>query len=86
MRDQRIIKKYPNRRLYDSAQSRYVTLADIRKLVMQRVRFAVIDQGTHANITRSVLLQAILDQQQTGKLILTRAFLERVIRSGRRKR
>ena len=46
MRDQRIIKKYPNRRLYDSAQSRYVTLADIRKLVMQRVRFDVIDQST----------------------------------------
>ena len=46
MSDPRVIKKYPNRRLYDTVESRYITLADIRKLVVDRIDFVVIDKKT----------------------------------------
>ncbi len=76
----RIIKKYPNRRLYDTEESRYITLADVRSLVSNGVNFAVIDKKTDANITRCVLLQVICEQEQNGEAILTEGFLSQVVR------
>jgi polyhydroxyalkanoate synthesis repressor PhaR len=78
---QRVIKKYPNRRLYDTAQSRYITLADIRKLVMERVDFVVVDKRNEADITRGILLQVITEQEHAGEPVMSRDFLSQVIRS-----
>lgn len=76
---QRVIKKYPNRRLYDTVQSRYITLADVRELVLNEVDFVVIDKKTQEDITRCILLQVICEQEQTGPL-LSPDFLTQVIR------
>jgi polyhydroxyalkanoate synthesis repressor PhaR len=59
----RIIKKYPNRRLYDTKRSKYITLQQIRDLVLEEVPFIVIDQKTEEDITRSILLQIIFEQE-----------------------
>src|ERR1700682_5928690 len=63
MSEPRIIKKYPNRRLYDTVESRYITLSDIRRLVLDKVEFVVIDKKTQEDITRSILLQVISEQE-----------------------
>ena len=76
----RIIKKYPNRRLYDTAESRYITLADIRRLVMDKQEFKVIDQKCNEDITRSILLQVIAEQE-SGEPMMSQDFLSQVIRS-----
>ena len=81
MSEPRIIKKYPNRRLYDTEESRYITLADIRKLVIDKVDFTVIDKQSQDDITRSILLQVISEQEQKGEPIMSRDFLSQVIRS-----
>ncbi len=81
MSESRIIKKYPNRRLYDTVESRYITLADIRRLVLERVEFAVIDKKSQADITRSILLQVIAEQEHGAQPIISREFLSQVIRS-----
>lgn len=78
---ERIIKKYPNRRLYDTDVSRYVTLEDIRQLVKEGAKFRVIDAKTEDNITRSILLQIIIEQEEKGQPILTTELLEKLIRS-----
>jgi polyhydroxyalkanoate synthesis repressor PhaR len=75
----RVIKKYPNRRLYDATASRYVTLDDIHQLVLDEVSFQVVDRKTAANITRAILLQVIAEQEQRGPALLSEAFLSRVI-------
>jgi polyhydroxyalkanoate synthesis repressor PhaR len=85
MRAQRSIKKYPNRRLYDSAVSRYITLADIRKLVKQRIEFVVVDAERGTDITTSVLLQAIMELHQGGRPVFSRNVLMRAIRAQRGK-
>ncbi len=77
----RIIKKYPNRRLYDSVESRYVTLQDIRRLVVSREEFVVVDKTTSEDVTRSVLLQIIADQEQHGAPLMSEDFLSQLIRS-----
>ena len=77
----RTIKKYPNRRLYDTEESRYITLSDIRKLVVEKVDFVVIDKKSGDDITRSILLQVISEQEQQGDSIMSRDFLSEVIRS-----
>ena len=77
----RIIKKYPNRRLYDSVESRYVTLQDIRRLVVNREEFVVLDKATSEDVTRSVLLQIIADQEQHGAPLMSQDFLSQIIRS-----
>ena len=59
MSEPRTIKKYPNRRLYDTVESRYITLADIRRLVLERIDFVVVDKKTQGDITRAILLQVI---------------------------
>jgi polyhydroxyalkanoate synthesis repressor PhaR len=80
MTDEHIIKKYANRRLYDTALSRYVTLDDIRRLVIEGRKFRVIDAKTEADITRSILLQIIVEQEEQGNPILGVNLLERIIR------
>jgi len=77
----RVIKKYPNRRLYDTAESRYITLADIRDLVIGGVEFTVFDKKSDNDITRSILLQVISEQEQQRDPILSEAFLAHVIRA-----
>ena len=81
MSEPRTIKKYPNRRLYDTGESRYITLADIRRLVMDKENFIVIDKKSGNDITRSILLQVISEQEQRGEPIMSRDFLSQVIRS-----
>ena len=75
----RVIKKYPNRRLYDTEESRYVTLCDIRKLVVEELRFCVIDKKTGEDITRSILLQIITEQEDCGQPLFTIDALEKII-------
>jgi polyhydroxyalkanoate synthesis repressor PhaR len=77
----RVIKKYPNRRLYDTAESRYITLADIRKLVIERIDFIVVDKKSQEDITRSILLQVIAEQEEKAEPAMSRDFLAQVIRS-----
>jgi polyhydroxyalkanoate synthesis repressor PhaR len=77
----RVIKKYPNRRLYDPTVSRYITLADILKLVLEGIPFQVVDRKTDANITRAILLQVIAEQEQRGPSLLSESFLSHVIRA-----
>ena len=81
MNDTRIIKKYPNRRLYDTVESRYITLDDIRKLVTDKVEFVVIDKKTEEDITRTILLQVISEQEHTGNPMMSQDFLSQVIRA-----
>ncbi|MCP4041799.1 MAG: polyhydroxyalkanoate synthesis repressor PhaR [Gammaproteobacteria bacterium] len=76
----RIIKKYPNRRLYDTEESRYITLADLRKLVIQRIGFEVLDSNNGNDLTRSILLQIILEEESGGKPLFTSNMLAELIR------
>ena len=80
MSEQRLIKKYANRRLYDASHSRHITLDDIRNLVVAGVRVKVIEDKTNADITRVILLQVIADQEQFGAPILSTPLLEALIR------
>ena len=77
----RLITKYPNRRLYDNGESRYVTLLDVRKLVLEKTEFSVIDKKSGNDITRSILLQVITELEQHGEAIMSRDFLSQIIRS-----
>lgn len=81
MSEPRVIKKYPNRRLYDTVESRYITLGDIRRLVVERIDFVVIDKKTQADITRAILLQVIAEQEHAGEPVMSRDFLSQVIRT-----
>ncbi len=76
----RVIKKYPNRRLYDTVESRYITLGDIRHLVCEKAEFVVIDKKTNEDITRSILLQ-VISEQEHGEPMMSQDFLSQVIRS-----
>jgi polyhydroxyalkanoate synthesis repressor PhaR len=76
----RIIKKYPNRRLYDTEKSQYVTLQQIRSLVLDEIPFVVIDQKSEDDITRSILLQIILEQESETNPLFSNDNLERFIR------
>ncbi len=80
MGDTRIIKKYPNRRLYDTSISKYITLEDILRLVMDHADFIVKDAKSEEDITRSILLQVILDKEESGDPIFTANVLSRLIR------
>ena len=62
----RIIKKYPNRRLYDTANSGYITLADVKQMVLEHIDFQVIDAKSGDDLTRSILLQIILEEESAG--------------------
>jgi len=77
---QRVIKKYPNRRLYDTESSAYITLADVRHLVMGGAPFVVIDAKTGEELTRSILLQIILEEEAGGAPMFTEQVLASIIR------
>ena len=78
--DVRVIKKYPNRRLYDTATSSYITLADVKKLVLASIAFKVEDAKSHEDLTRSILLQIILEEETGGAPMFTEAILANIIR------
>jgi polyhydroxyalkanoate synthesis repressor PhaR len=80
MSEERLIKKYANRRLYDAAQSRHITIDDIRNMVIAGQRVKVIEDKSNEDITRLVLLQVIADQEQFGRPILSTSLLESMIR------
>ena len=81
MSDPRVIKKYPNRRLYDTDESRYITLADIRRLVVERIDFVVVDKKNGLDISRGILLQVIAEQETLAEPILSQEFMVNLIRS-----
>ncbi|NLY65919.1 MAG: polyhydroxyalkanoate synthesis repressor PhaR [Alcaligenaceae bacterium] len=76
----RIIKKYPNRRLYDTEASAYITLADVRKLVLDNVKFQVVDAKTGEDLSRSILMQIILELESAGVPMFSSTMLEHIIR------
>lgn len=82
MSEQRLIRKYVNRRLYDTAQSRYVNLDDLRELITKGANVKVVEQATGADITTPVLLQIIAEGQRGGTPLLSAEFLAGMIRLG----
>ena len=76
----RIIKKYPNRRLYDTEISSYITIEDVRQLIVDGESFEVRDAKTGDDLTRTVLLQIITEQEQDGEPILSTQLLSHIIR------
>lgn len=77
---QRVIKKYPNRRLYDTDTSSYITLTEVKRLVMASEVFVVRDVKTGEDLTRSILLQIILEEEANGSPMFTAPVLASVIR------
>jgi len=80
MTQERLIKKYANRRLYDATQSRHITLDDIRTLIVKGEKIKVVEDRTGHDITRHILLQVIAEQEQFGRPILSTPVLEAIIR------
>lgn len=72
----RIIKKYANRRLYDTQTSQSITLQDVRDLIASGECIEVLEARTGKNVTRSVLIQIVADQEMLGQAVLSNAFLE----------
>ncbi len=77
---ERLIKKYPNRRLYDTQTSSYITLADVKQLVLGNEEFMVVDAKTDEDLTRSILLQIILEEEANGQPMFSSAALSQIIR------
>ena len=76
----RILKKYPNRRLYDTLSSSYITLADVKKMVLSGQSFVVRDAKTSEDLTRSILLQIILEEETGGVPMFSSQTLAQIIR------
>ena len=76
----RLIKKYPNRRLYDTETSTYITLADVKQLVLAQEAFQVVDAKTQEDLTRSILMQIILEEESGGMPMFTSPMLSHMIR------
>ena len=76
----RMIKKYPNRRLYDTKTSTYITLADVKQLVLENESFKVVDAKSAEDLTRSILLQIILEEESGGVPMFSSTMLAQVIR------
>jgi polyhydroxyalkanoate synthesis repressor PhaR len=77
---ERLIKKYPNRRLYDTQTSSYITLTDVKQLVLDGEEFTVVDAKTNEDLTRSILLQIILEEEANGAPMFSSAVLAQIIR------
>ncbi len=77
----RLIKKYPNRRLYDTKTSSYITLADVKQMVLKQENFHVIDAKSGDELTRQILLQIILDEESGGVPMFSSDLLSQMIRS-----
>lgn len=80
MSQERLIKKYANRRLYDASQSRHITLDDIRTLIVKGEKIKVVEDKTGHDLTRHILLQVIAEQEQYGRPVLSTKVLEAIIR------
>ena len=80
MPEERLIRKYSNRRLYDTGASRHVTLEDLRELIVAGEKLKVVDDKSGEDLTRAVLLQIIADQEQFGSPVLSSELLEMIIR------
>jgi polyhydroxyalkanoate synthesis repressor PhaR len=80
MQQERLIRKYSNRRLYDTASSRHVTLDDLRQLIIAGERIKVVDEKSDADLTRAVLLQIIAEQEHFGRPVLSAELLAMIIR------
>ncbi|HEX5960659.1 MAG TPA: polyhydroxyalkanoate synthesis repressor PhaR [Rhodanobacteraceae bacterium] len=80
MASPRVIKKYPNRRLYDTRVSSYITLEEVRQLVLSGENFEVRDAKTSEDLTRAVLLQIIAEHEQHGQPIFSTQLLSQIIR------
>ena len=76
----RLIKKYPNRRLYDTQTSTYITLADVKVLVLEQEEFQVVDAKSNDDLTRQILLQIILEEESGGMPMFTSPMLSHMIR------
>ncbi len=76
----RVIKKYPNRRLYDTTASTYITLADVKVLVLEHIPFRAVDAKTNEDLTRSILLQIILEEESGGVPMFSSDMLSQIIR------
>lgn len=77
---ERVIKKYPNRRLYDTNTSSYITLAEVKQLVMDREAVVIKDAKTGEDLTRSIFLQIILEEEAGGAPMFSEAMLGNIIR------
>ena len=80
MQKERVIRKYANRRLYDTGSSRHVTLEDLRRLIVEGEKLKVVDDKSGEDLTRAVLLQIIADQEHYGSPVLSAELLEMIIR------
>ena len=76
----RVLKKYPNRRLYDTRNSSYITLADVKQMVLAGEDFEVLDAKTGEDLTRSILLQIILEEESGGVPMFSTQTLSQIIR------
>ncbi len=76
----RVLKKYPNRRLYDTQTSSYITLADVKRMVLDGETFEVRDAKTAEDLTRSILLQIILEEETGGVPMFSTQMLAHIIR------
>ena len=76
----RIIKKYPNRRLYDTANSGYITLADVKQMVLDQIDFQVVEAKSGEDLTRAILLQIILEEESGGLPMFSSEMLTQMIR------
>ena len=77
----RLIKKYPNRRLYDTKTSSYITLADVKQMVLKQEDFQVVDAKSSDDLTRQILLQIILEEESGGMPMFSSDVLSQMIRS-----
>jgi len=77
----RLIKKYPNRRLYDTKTSSYITLADVKQMVVKNEDFQVVDAKSNEDLSRQILLQIILDEESGGMPMFSSDLLSQMIRS-----
>src|SRR5438094_6364383 len=77
---ERLIKKYPNLRLYDTQTSSYITLTDVKQLVLDNDEFTVVDAKTNEDLTRSILLQIILEEESNVALMFSSMALSQIIR------
>src|ERR687895_952615 len=76
----RLIKKYPNRRLYDTKTSSYITLADVKQMVLKQEEFQVVDAKSGEDLTRQILLQIILEEESGGVPMFSSELLSQLIR------
>lgn len=76
----RLIKKYPNRRLYDTSSSSYITLDDVKELVLNHNKFKIIDTRSNEDVTNYILLQIISEQETSGSPLFTTEVLQNIIR------